>query len=143
MSRATQIACCALAASLLGCQRRNDDCTALLDAMRPPLARIEKLHGDAPGNESPSIEALRATGAAYTDLAESVSRVAIFDDDMQRIVSGYKFMAADITRAYQSMATAIEKDDKAALQAATETLDRVHSIEWATLDRITVLCGER
>jgi hypothetical protein len=131
---------CALAASLLGCAPPSE-CPLVVEALAPRLARIKETQPAA--YTTPSAADLRATSAAYTDLAGAAEHFVIADGPVKALLTRYHEIAVDLAVGYDVLARALEADDPEKLKAAKIALDRGGSNEQQLLKKLQDLCVMR
>lgn len=131
---------CALAASLLGCAPQGD-CPPLLEAIAPRLARIKETQPTTPDPPSPAD--LRATSAAYADLASAMEHLEIGEGAAKVLAVQYKEIAVELAKGYEVLAKALEAEDEEKLKVAKATLGREGTKERQLFQKLGVLCAAR
>ncbi|MFT3767155.1 MAG: hypothetical protein QM820_16785 [Minicystis sp.] len=129
-----------VAVALIGCNGRQE-CRAMLDAIEPPLAEIGRLQKSTPVGAVPDAATIRATSAAYGDLAERIKGASLMNRRHVNIAAQYSKSAAEIAAGLEMLADARESFDDKKLQAAIEKIENAEHNEQLSAGELADTCG--
>lgn len=131
-----------LAMSLTGCAKATKlaDCSKLTSATTPHMRAVQAAILKMNSESEASTASVKAVGSAMEKLADVVKELGLKDEKLKSLAKEYEATYREGAQAAKDLATAIDKQDAAAAEKTSKTLQMVETKESNLVDALNAYC---